>query len=224
MNDLNLKHVAILEIDLEGYSKFSKSERRTMMTRLQEILNSAAEKFTFSFDTTQNRQGTGDGYYLPLKGLAAFEALDFALNINTDLNEYNAKHSADLPIRLRMVLDIGDVELIGDQYSSDEYINEERFINYSPFKKYLAETGESTVLAISRLFHTELVDDQTQVNKSKQESELIWTPFSFKDKHNFEHTGYVLGAGWQKNATEDIQGNEEQSNLLNTDFRVNESI
>lgn len=199
MTDI-LHHVPILNIDIQGFTTYNEATQDTLMRRLQDILTDVAQPFLPAADpwALWRRHGTGDGYYIVFVGYTAPTALQYALQLEARLGTYNAQHGQDLPLRLYGALVLGDVRLIGDQYRSTPFAEAARFLSHEPFKRSLQQ--RPMVLAMSTLFHTEWRAAMAQNNLYPETATLQWTPFLCRDKHGYEHPGYVLGPGWEESA------------------------
>ncbi|MEW5734056.1 MAG: AAA family ATPase [Thermodesulfobacteriota bacterium] len=195
LSETDWKQIPILSMDIEGFSLRNTPEQRTILTRLQELCTDAA-KFFMPFGNVWGkwrRHGTGDGYYFLFDALPPQVAYKYSLEIKEKLESYNRTHGPDLPIRLRMVLALGDVELVGDQYLSDTFTESERFLSHEPFKQLLQTTHAAAVLAMTALFHTEWQKDPSSSDPALAVPDLQWSRLSFQDKHGLPHEGYVLG-------------------------------
>jgi hypothetical protein len=71
-------------------------------------------------------------------------------------------------------------------------------LSYQSFKDYLSHQDRPMVLAMSSLFYTEWREEIQRDNRFPETAALQWTAFSFRDKHGYEHKGYVLGPGWEQ--------------------------
>jgi tetratricopeptide (TPR) repeat protein len=197
----DLKHIPILNIDIEDFGIKSTPEQRSILQHLQKAVTVAARFFMPYGDVWKKwrRHGTGDGYYFLLDGLSPHIALKYALNLIEELDAYNKNAGRDLSLRLRMALVIGDVELIEDQYLSKAFTEAERFLSHPPFKTYLkVKMDLACVLAMSSLFHAEWLYDPKRNERTLRTGDLKWTSFSFRDKHDLAYSGYVLGDGWHE--------------------------
>jgi hypothetical protein len=198
------KHIPILCIDVQGFTTHNTETQRTIVRRLQRMATESARFFMPYGDpwTKWKRQGTGDGYYFPFDALSPQVALQYALNLEAAVEAHNAQHGQDLMLRLYGALVLGDVELVGDQYLSDAFSEAARFLSHQPFKDHLERQERPMVLAMSSLFHTEWIEDRQRENTFPEAAALQWTPLSFRDKHGYEHQGYVLGPGWDLDTAE----------------------
>jgi len=171
-----------------------------IIRRLQGMATEAARFFMPYGDAWAKwqRHGTGDGYYFLFDALSPQVALQYAVNINTALTTHNTQHGQDLTIRLYGALVLGDVELVGDQYLSNAFSEAARFLSHQPFKDYLQHQDRPMVLAMSSLFHSEWSEDIRRQNTFPEIATLQWTPFTCRDKHGYQHKGYVLGPGWEE--------------------------
>ena len=202
---MNEKHIPILCIDIEEFTGNTLTEQRTILKRIQDILTESARFFMPFGDVWDvwKRIGTGDGYYFLLSGQPFQVALQYARKIDEALSDHNGEYGADLSIRMRMTLVIGDVERVGDQYLSEALSEAERFVSNPQFKRYLKDRSESsTVTCMSALFHTEWLMESRKKNLFPNTSELEWKDFEFLDKHEKKHKGYVQGPGWELTTAE----------------------
>lgn len=195
-----LQHVPILNIDVQGFTTHNEATQDTLTRRLQEMLTTVAQRFLPATDpwALWRRHGTGDGYYIVFVGYPPQIALQYALQLDASLVDYNAVHGQDLPMRLYAALVLGDVKLIGDQYRSAPFSEAARFLSHEPLKKYLQQQDRPMVLAMSALFHTEWREASRQSNPFPEAAALLWTRFVCRDKHGHEHPGYVRGPGWEQ--------------------------
>ena len=198
------KHIPILCIDVQGFTTHNTETQRTIVRRLQRMATESARFFMPYGDpwTKWQRQGTGDGYYFPFDALSPQVALQYALNLDAAVAMHNAQHNQDLVLRLYGALVLGDVELVGDQFLSGAFSEAARFLSHQPFKDSLERQERPMVLAMSSLFHSEWIEDRQRENTFPEAAALQWTPFSFRDKHGYEHKGYVLGPGWEQSTVE----------------------
>jgi hypothetical protein len=195
-----LRHIPIFSVDVQGFTTHNTATQRTIVRRLQNIATEAARFFMPFGDpwAKWRRHGTGDGYYFVFDGLSPQIALQYAINLDAGLVAHNAQHGQELTLRLYGALVIGDVELVQDQYLSEAFSEAARFLSYQSFKDYLAHQDHPMVLAMSALFHTEWHEEIQRDNRFLETAALRWTAFSFHDKHEYLHKGYVLGPGWEQ--------------------------
>ncbi len=195
-----MHHIPILSIDVQGFTTHPLEMQRTLLLRLQGMATDAA-RFFMPYGTVWAkwpRHGTGDGYYFIFDALSPQIALRYALNLDAALAAHNAQHGADLTIRLYAVLVLGDVERVDDQYLSMAFSDAARFLSHEPLKRYLDQQPQPMVLAMSSLFHTEWQADIQRQNLFPETTDLQWTPFICRDKHDKDHPGYVRGPGWER--------------------------
>ncbi len=131
-------------------------------------------------------------------GLSTQVALKYAIQLKDALSEYDQIHGRDLPIRLRMVLVLGDVEMVGDQYLSQAFSEAQRFLDHKGYKDHLTRSGEIAGLVMSALFHTQWISDPARRDETLSVPDFPWAAFQFFDKHRQLHNGYVLGGGWEQ--------------------------
>ena len=74
-------------------------------------------------------------------------------------------------------------------------------MSHQPFKDYSGQQAHPLVLAMSALFQTEWREDIARDSRFPAPVDLQWTPFTFHDKHNYPHQGFVLGEGWPELTT-----------------------
>jgi hypothetical protein len=190
------ERLPIFYVDVQGFTTYDADTQQLIVRRVQDMATEAARPFVPNGEVwhTWRRHGTGDGYYFLLVGAAPQEALAYALRVNDALAVHNAQHGAALPLRLYGALDLGTVELLGDQYHSEAFSRAARFLSHQPFKDYAGQQERPMALAMSALFYTVWRED------SAHDQRLVWTPFTFRDKHDYLHRGFVLGAGWERSA------------------------
>jgi len=135
-----------------------------------------------------------------LIGASPQEALQYALRFNAVLEAHNAQYGAALTLRLYGALVLGDVSLLEDQnqYQSEAFSRAVRFLSHQPFKDYSGQQPRPLALAMEALFHTEWREDIARDSRFPATLDLQWTPFTFHDKHNYPHQGFVLGEGWER--------------------------
>lgn len=196
---VSYKQVPILLIDVAGFTKIEGlPAKRALLERLQEALTAAARFFMPYGRVWEKwrRHGTGDGYYFIFDALPPAVALQYAVGIDGELAAAAARDETDLPIRLRMVLVIGDAELVDDQLLSDQFSIAERFVSFDRFKWYAEGLATPTALAIDSLFHAELLRDLSTGSEFVGLQALKWSRVQVTDKHSRTYDGYVLGDGW----------------------------
>ncbi|HEY5867389.1 MAG TPA: hypothetical protein VI542_17840 [Candidatus Tectomicrobia bacterium] len=196
------QHIPIFSVDVQGYTTYNADMHQTIDRRLHDMATEAARTFVPSGDvwSTWRNHGTGDGYYFLLIGAAPQVALHYALRLDEVLAAHNAQHGAALPLRCRGALDIGAVDFVEEQnqYRSEAFSRLARFLSHQPFKDYAGQQARPLALAITALFHTEWREDVAHSSCLPATLDLLWTPFTFHDKHNYEHRGLVLGEGWER--------------------------
>ena len=192
-------HIPIVYIDVRGFTTYNADTQALIVRRLQDMATEAARAFIPEGEvwSTWRRHGTGDGYYFLLIGAAPPEALAYAFRLNDLLAAHNAQHGVALPLRLYGALDLGAVTLIEDQYHSEAFARAARFLSYQPFKDYAGQQAQPLALAMTVLFHTEWRAAVQYHERVPAPMNGPWTPFTFRDKHGYEHRGLVHGAGWE---------------------------
>ncbi|MBF0370466.1 MAG: hypothetical protein HQL52_13515, partial [Magnetococcales bacterium] len=194
-----LKNAPILCIDVAGFTKLgSIPKQRLLIERLQGIVTESARFFMAYGNVWKKwrRHGTGDGYYFMLDNLPPAVALKYADNVARGVEAHHREHGESLPIQLRMVLMFGDVELVEDQYLGDPLSDGERFLSYPPLKDLLATSEQSSVLILSDLFYTQWRLDPARNDPELAVGDPKWQLFSFADKHDKPHQGYVPAPGF----------------------------
>jgi hypothetical protein len=199
-----ISNIPILLLDLEGFSTLNGvAEKRAILQQLQQILSQAARFFMPFGDpwSKWRRHGTGDGYYFLFDGhLGPQVALRYYLSIAEQLASYNNGVGVTFPIRIRAILAHGDVELVDDQYLSEEFIQAERLISDAAFKKFASTRPQlAATLAVTNLFfHTlqrQLSD--TELFPEAKLREIKWNDLKAVDKHGKIHQGKVEGVDWK---------------------------
>ncbi len=200
---MQVTHVPVLLVDVEGFTTHSVPERRTILRRLQEKLTDCARFFMPLGDPWDKwtRHGTGDGYYFIFDGLgkdAALVAMEYARRLEEAFFRYNAEEAEGLPLRLRMGIVLGDVETVDDQFNSEVMCDAARFVDDPEFKNYFAGLSTATGLIVSQHFYSEW---REAARKDKQEifaasRDLSFSPVRIVDKHGRPYEGRVLGSGW----------------------------
>jgi len=134
-------------------------------------------------------------YYFVFDTVGVQVALKYALSIRAGLDAFN-RATPDMPIRLRMVLAFGDVELVDDQFLSEAFIEADRFISHPGFKKHAAASPNPAPLAATSLFHLHLGTDLANKTEVEELKGLPWSPVRVTDKHGTHYNGWVLGPAW----------------------------
>ena len=131
------------------------------------------------------------------------EALDYALRFNAALEAHNAQYGAALTLRLYGALVLSDVNLLEDQnqYQSKAFSRAARFLSHQPFKDYAGQQPRPLALAMEALFHTEWREEIAHDSRFPASGDLQWTLFACRDKHHYQHQGFVLGEGWERLTT-----------------------
>ncbi len=194
----DLKHIPIMHFDIQGFGQRGKEEQRSILVQQQKVVDSAAQFFMpygKAWDKWQ-RHGTGGGFYFWSDALSPQVALRYAFNLRDELHERNRKHGQGLSIRIRIVLTIGDIELVGDQYVSEAFTEAKRISSYQPFKEYLNSSSQSAVIAITPIFRTKWSEDPLQNNPELSVGEIKLNSTAFSDKSGHERKTYVIGSDW----------------------------
>lgn len=191
------ERIPIFYVDTQGFTTYDADTQRTIVRRLQDLATEAARQFIPDGEvwSTWRRHGTGDGYYFLLIGASPQQALHYALCLNDALAAHNTQHGAALPLRLYGALDLGSVELVEDQYHGEALARVARFLSHEPFKDYAGRQEHPLALAMTALFHTECQADPSAETHLPALRDTPWTPITFRDKHDFEHRGFVRGPG-----------------------------
>ena len=196
-----MQQVPILALDIEGFTdpKRGLPHRRAMLGRLEALLTETA-RFFIPYGNPLDilaYQGTGDGWYLIFQHFSFHIAFKYALDLSAALTAQNqVEADATMRIRLRQVLAVGDVENVGTQYLTDVFSEAARFLDHPPFKHYLQDSGEATVIALSALFYSEWQRSPDYLDGQLPVVVPPCTPFRFADKYGLFHDGFALGAGW----------------------------
>ena len=202
---MDVKGAPILCADIEGFTTRELAEQRVILEILQTILNDCARFFSPHHDAWDKwtRHGTGDGYYCVFDKLSPAVALKYTANIRDALDGYNEGAARDLPLRMRLVLGIGDVEAVGDQLLSRVFGDAERFVSHPAFKEQLRQSNRACVIALSSLFHVQWQRDNSRDKDGLRVELEDLCPIEIIDKHGNHHKSYTVGPGWTDTATDD---------------------
>ncbi len=189
-NSNQQKEVSIFLMDVIGFSTKEPRIQRLILQEMQKIINKTAKFFMPLGDPWAKwvRHGTGDGYYIIFDNLAPIVAYRFAMDLRNNVQIYN-KNNPDFPFDLRLVLTFGDIEWVDDQLLSIAMTEAESLISSTPVKS----SKEANPIAMSDLFHHQLLHDETHKKSEIQLNPSEWTLFQIKDKHDSPHKGYILG-------------------------------
>jgi hypothetical protein len=195
-----LRDVPILLLDLADFSKVQcLPKKRLVLERLQAVLEDAA-RFFMPFGSPWERwrrHGTGDGYYFLFEALGPVVAARYALYIRDGLAKANRVLAGDACLRARLVLALGDVELVGDQLLSDQFVEAERLISDDRFKAYAAGLPQPAALACTEVFHARWREDAGRVTDARLAAarRIRWSATAVTDKHGHVWRGYVAAKG-----------------------------
>ncbi len=192
------KMFPILLVDIVGFTSLYKDDvhRKIILKQLGESMDQAGKFISpiMPFSQLFERHGTGDGYYIFLKGISTDVALEYTQKLRHDLVEYNEGiKGGDLPLSLRLVLAYGNVELVGDQYYGSVMADAERLMSEGEFKKFQTASGEPSALFTTMLFRHTLDDELKQSTDFSHLTELKWNRLKIEDKHGHNHIGYIQG-------------------------------
>lgn len=189
----------VLVLDMAGFSKYSQTQKRSALKRLEKYLDECRKAMKPPPSWPQH--STGDGLYLFFKESTPDTALTFTESFIPKIKKHNERFPG-LQINLRAVLAIGQVNHEDGHYEGDVLIQAARFLDDGSFKDYLkrsVEQKEVAVLAMSTEFRLELDD----------EGDALWENYCIRDKHGFEHHGFVLDNGYWSDEAEDTAQEEE---------------
>lgn len=143
----------IVLVDTKDFSTLKPDEKSVMVDRLQKALTESIKPLIgYTNPKAIIRHGTGDGYYLFLENYPTPVAMRFAWNLETFLQEDNARHEG-YPLRLRVGLTLGSVGIHGDQYLGEALTEAGRLLDHEWIKGLLKNRKENPiVLLTSKLF------------------------------------------------------------------------
>ncbi|NGZ26350.1 MAG: hypothetical protein G8345_05630, partial [Magnetococcales bacterium] len=188
----NAAHIPILLIDMAGFSRLkTPPEQRAILTRLDNLLLKVLKTFSGHIDPRRafDWQSTGDGYYITLEGCSTPVAMRFAQDLEDALL---AEVNPDYPLRLRVGLVLGDVEVVGIHGLSQAKTEANRLVDHDWTRAILKErTSQPLVVVASALFMSDW-----QTHPDRDHLELVvrqqhWSRIEFLIKHEEQITGYV---------------------------------
>ncbi|MBF0629874.1 MAG: SUMF1/EgtB/PvdO family nonheme iron enzyme [Magnetococcales bacterium] len=146
--------IPIVLIDMAGFSQQNRDTKIDHLKRLQQGIRESIQPMIGFADPDQviRRHGTGDGYYLFLKGYPIPVAMRFAWNLEQFLHEDKIRHPGEEPLRLRVGLTLGDVGLVGDQYLGDALTRAQRLIDHDWIKELLKENRDDPLVLVASAF------------------------------------------------------------------------
>ncbi|MBF0144997.1 MAG: AAA family ATPase [Magnetococcales bacterium] len=143
--------VPVVLIDMAGFSKRNREIQIDHLKRLQQGIRESIQPMIGFADPDQviRRHGTGDGYYLFLKGYPIPAAMRFVWNLEQFLHADKIRHPGEEPLRLRVGLTLGDVGLVGDQYLGDALILAQRLIDHDLIKEVLQKRPDHPLVLVA---------------------------------------------------------------------------
>ena len=191
--------IPIVEIDIVGFTSRYKNEneQREIVRALRKLIDQAGKYLLphGQFSEKFKHQGTGDGYYIRLGGTPVLPALQFVRKLMGELDGYNEKYGENLPLQLRLVIGLGQVQDIEDQWYGTVLADAERLMSDKGFKEYQERSGRNSALFITNLFFQRLLEAVESDTEFMDLHTLVWSRREVEDKHEQIHIGYVLGEG-----------------------------
>lgn len=173
--------IPCLCLDICEFGKCPKQKRKNLLIELQKKLEETLGMGKFTIDSSYThsvrRHGTGDGYYLLFTEYTPKKAFKYAL-------DFCRKLDGKSHLKIRAVLGIGNIEIIGDQYFGDVLIELKRLVDERKVKKFMEDTDARYVLAITHTCFLELIKYSKSIISD-------FKGLSYEDKHGQKFKGHI---------------------------------